>query len=86
MQRNCNVLRHYEGKCSATCNSIYAGIELVALDKNQKKQSDKPSAKTQQERVDSDQNPNPPEEIGGPKGLEPTRYGDWERKGRCIDF
>jgi len=25
-------------------------------------------------------------EIGGPSGLEPTRYGDWERKGRCIDF
>jgi hypothetical protein len=27
-----------------------------------------------------------PKEIGGPKGLEPTRYGDWEKKGRCIDF
>ena len=27
-----------------------------------------------------------PEEDGGPKGLEPTRYGDWERNGRCIDF
>lgn len=27
-----------------------------------------------------------PREIGGPQGLEPTRYGDWERKGRCIDF
>jgi hypothetical protein len=27
----------------------------------------------------------PVEEIGGPKGAEPTRYGDWERKGRCID-
>ncbi len=27
-----------------------------------------------------------PEEIGGPAGPEPTRYGDWERKGRCIDF
>lgn len=26
------------------------------------------------------------DEIGGPKGLEPTRYGDWERDGRCIDF
>ena len=26
------------------------------------------------------------EEVGGPKGLEPTRYGDWESKGRCIDF
>jgi hypothetical protein len=25
-------------------------------------------------------------EIGGPQGSEPTRYGDWERKGRCIDF
>jgi hypothetical protein len=25
-------------------------------------------------------------EIGGPDGPEPTRYGDWERKGRCIDF
>jgi len=28
----------------------------------------------------------PPREIGGPKGLEPTRYGDWEQKGRCTDF
>jgi hypothetical protein len=27
-----------------------------------------------------------PGETGGPKGPEPTRYGDWERKGRCIDF
>ena len=25
-------------------------------------------------------------EINGPKGLEPTRYGDWERKGICYDF
>ena len=25
-------------------------------------------------------------ESGGPKGLEPTRYGDWERNGRCTDF
>lgn len=27
-----------------------------------------------------------PVEHGGPAGLEPTRYGDWERAGRCIDF
>lgn len=26
------------------------------------------------------------QEFGGPKGLEPTRYGDWERNGRCYDF
>ncbi|MGE4063837.1 MAG: succinate dehydrogenase assembly factor 4 [Rhodospirillaceae bacterium] len=25
-------------------------------------------------------------EKGGPKGPEPTRYGDWEKKGRCSDF
>lgn len=25
-------------------------------------------------------------EIKGPKGPEPTRFGDWERKGRCVDF
>jgi len=27
-----------------------------------------------------------PRELGGPQGPEPTRFGDWERKGRCIDF
>ncbi|HBS33896.1 MAG TPA: DUF1674 domain-containing protein, partial [Parvularcula sp.] len=25
-------------------------------------------------------------ETGGPAGPEPTRYGDWERKGRAVDF
>lgn len=25
-------------------------------------------------------------EYGGPKGKEPTRFGDWEKNGRCIDF
>jgi len=27
-----------------------------------------------------------PKEIGGAKGPEPTRYGDWEHNGRCTDF
>jgi hypothetical protein len=27
-----------------------------------------------------------PAEIGGRKGPEPVRYGDWEKNGRCIDF
>jgi hypothetical protein len=30
--------------------------------------------------------PGPVTETGGPKGPEPTRFGDWERKGRCSDF
>ena len=27
-----------------------------------------------------------PAEIGGRDGPDPTRYGDWEKNGRCIDF
>jgi hypothetical protein len=27
-----------------------------------------------------------PVEIGGREGPDPTRYGDWEKNGRCIDF
>ncbi len=30
--------------------------------------------------------PDLPKEIGGPSGPEPTRYGDWEKNGRCSDF
>lgn len=30
--------------------------------------------------------PTPPAEHGGREGPEPTRYGDWEKNGRCIDF
>ena len=48
---------------------------------------------TPQPKVNPDtmasQNPAParkPVEIDGPAGPEPTRYGDWERRGRCIDF
>ena len=28
----------------------------------------------------------PKDEYGGPKSIEPTRYGDWERKGIAYDF
>lgn len=28
----------------------------------------------------------PPAEVGGPAGPEPTRYGDWEKKGIAVDF
>ncbi len=44
-----------------------------------------------QERVEADETERneaekTPSEVGGPKGKEPTRYGDWEKNGRCIDF
>jgi hypothetical protein len=34
----------------------------------------------------AEQTPPHPSEQGGPKGPEPTRYGDWERKGIAVDF
>ena len=37
------------------------------------------------ERFPNDVNPKTGEQ-GGPRGPEPTRYGDWERKGRVTDF
>jgi hypothetical protein len=30
--------------------------------------------------------PTQPRELGGRQGPDPTRYGDWELRGRCIDF
>lgn len=27
-----------------------------------------------------------PREVGGRQGLDPVRYGDWEKKGKCVDF
>jgi len=37
------------------------------------------------EKEKDDQHQGRPE-VGGPPGPEPTRYGDWEKNGRCIDF
>ena len=49
------------------------------------------NSKTNSKTNTSDVNPTPnkselPDEFGGQKGLEPTRYGDWEKNGRCTDF
>ncbi len=42
--------------------------------------------KPHEAELESAREPPTKTETGGPKGPEPTRYGDWERKGRCIDF
>jgi hypothetical protein len=41
--------------------------------------------RTEQAKKDAEAKPKP-KELGGPKGPEPTRYGDWERKGIVSDF
>jgi hypothetical protein len=52
---------------------------LVRMQKQPPAAEEKPAAK-------GAENAPKPREIGGPKGPEPTRYGDWEVKGRCSDF
>lgn len=37
-------------------------------------------------RLAADAEPALPTELGGRKGPEPVRYGDWEKKGLAIDF
>lgn len=55
-------------------------------------QDPKNKAKTDDSKSDSKPDDTPhlvpdrPKEIGGRGGLDPTRYGDWEKSGRCIDF
>ena len=44
------------------------------------------SPKTSNTDTVTKNSPKSPVEVGGPKGPEPTRYGDWEKGGRCTDF
>jgi len=46
--------------------------------------TESPAGETAEESSDDDLTE--AKEHGGPKGPEPTRYGDWEKNGRCIDF
>jgi hypothetical protein len=51
-------------------------------DRMNEREGQAPASPQKQPRPPAD----PPREIGGPKGPEPTRYGDWEYNGRCTDF
>lgn len=44
-------------------------------------------AEAEARRAERDRAAKPqPREVGGRDGPDPTRYGDWEKSGRCIDF
>jgi hypothetical protein len=47
---------------------------------------DKQSSQSVEDVDQSTEDKGDVKEFGGPKGPEPTRYGDWERAGRCSDF
>ena len=47
----------------------------------------KAEAEARRAEIDKEQDKRQlPPELGGPKGPEPTRFGDWERKGIAVDF
>jgi len=48
--------------------------------------NDAPLKDAEAENARATQGAERPKELGGPSGPEPTRYGDWERKGICVDF
>ncbi len=67
---------------------IYSAKKEKETDKQQKLPQVADEIVSQQKAIDK-KVANMPKEYGGrpkDKGLEPTRYGDWEFKGRCIDF
>ena len=53
---------------------------------NEKSKADAPQMRQSADVPDETSPPAMPREVDGPKGPEPTRYGDWEQKGRCSDF
>ena len=53
---------------------------------NNKPESIKEDPETENKEEDEDEDGAQYGEVGGPRGPEPTRYGDWEQKGRCSFF
>ncbi|XP_067667746.1 succinate dehydrogenase assembly factor 4, mitochondrial-like [Haliotis asinina] len=80
-------LRHHsdEGKKTARKKGKTPGGKLDDPMETSDEQNNPVLEKEPLERFPDDVNPITGE-IGGPRGPEPTRYGDWERKGRVTDF
>ena len=76
-----------EGEAGAACglSCMGAGITFSAVMIGQTPPVEAPEADStpQPRAIDGH---NRPKEHGGREGPEPTRYGDWEKNGRCIDF
>ncbi|XP_074532302.1 succinate dehydrogenase assembly factor 4, mitochondrial [Halichoeres trimaculatus] len=73
--------------CSRSASSAVKDKEPLKKAKTPQGRFDSPEEKNKDvlEKFPDDVNP-VTKEKGGPRGPEPTRYGDWERKGRCVDF
>jgi hypothetical protein len=79
-----------DGRTQADWGLLTAGLRIIFSDMSENLESPpQPGAGDKTPPAKPEARPKPltkPEEFGGPPGLEPTRYGDWERGGRCVDF
>ncbi len=66
----------------ATKNSKQAIKKTTPTAASGDKEKAKAGAAVKKAKIENDEL----REIGGREGPDPTRYGDWEKKGRCIDF
>ncbi|XP_026209710.1 succinate dehydrogenase assembly factor 4, mitochondrial [Anabas testudineus] len=71
--------------CSRAASGTVKDKEPLKKARTPQGRFDIPEEKSNVEKFPDDVNP-VTKEKGGPRGPEPTRYGDWERKGRCVDF
>jgi hypothetical protein len=55
-------------------------------DKKPAAEAEKPAAEPKPIPPEKPEKPKKVEEIGGPPGPEPTRYGDWQFNGKVTDF
>jgi hypothetical protein len=66
--------------------SIVSSIELSFVVLYDYPMTDEKKSPEKDQKPDSIKILNIPKETGGRGGLEPTRYDDWEIKGKCVDF
>ncbi len=66
------------GETSTTVERTVVPVEQSPVEKSDSLLSEQTTSKVEPTKNDK--------EIGGRDGPDPTRYGDWEMNGRCIDF
>jgi hypothetical protein len=84
LRRLSGKVRHRQIKIGAGAPEAYLRCMTQAAKEAPKPAPTRPGAGPG--KPDDRAKPARPREIGGPPGSEPTRYGDWERNGRCVDF
>ena len=67
--------------------TVWHTFEMPEVTRDPPEEAEIDEAKTTDNDVETPrQGVKPAKEIGGRDGPDPTRYGDWEKAGRCIDF